>query len=267
VAALKALGLPVIQFTLGHLGYFHGLLQMLNLEPADVQELHAALDRKSSDDLETFVSRRRLGQADREAILHLLGLSGRDCPAILEAARASSRTQAMSDAVDRLTAVLQQLDHFGVASHFALDLADVRGMDYYTGITFKAYTTTIGFSVLNGGRYDNLVGHFGPPQPAIGCAFYLDRITLARSRQSGPPADPVPDFLVHGCACGAYVRIAEAARQAGHAVAVALGPESTFLPPTVLRCTCDGAVHLQTPTETRRLSHDEWIVYVNSSPA
>jgi len=48
----------------------------------------------------------------------------------------------MAGAVERLASVVDRLKHYEVDSYFAIDLADVRGMDYYTGITFKAYTTT-----------------------------------------------------------------------------------------------------------------------------
>ena len=145
----------------------------------------------------------------------------------------------MAAAVDRLRQIAARLDHYGVKQRFAIDLADVRGMDYYTGITFKAYTPQIGFAVVNGGRYDNLIGHFGPARPAVGCAFYLDRILLARTRQSGPPAEPAPDLLVYPCACGAYVQLAAAARAAGLVVALALGPETPDFAPRVVRCGCD----------------------------
>ncbi|MCB0236322.1 MAG: ATP phosphoribosyltransferase regulatory subunit, partial [Anaerolineae bacterium] len=62
----------------------------------------------------------------------------------------------------------------------SFDLGETRGMQYYTGITFKGYTAGLGFAICSGGRYDDLVGHFGPQQPAVGCALWLDRILLAR---------------------------------------------------------------------------------------
>lgn len=239
VQALAALDLPVVHFTLGHLGYFHGLVQHLGLELEAIQTLHSALDRKSQDDLAAFVGGLHLTGDDQASVLGLLQLSGEQGTGVLGRARALARNDTMARAVDRLRAVEARLDHHGVKEHFAIDLADVRGMDYYTGITFKAYTPQIGFSVVNGGRYDNLIGHFGPPQPAVGCAFYLDRILLAHTRQSSPPPDPVIDLLVYPCTCGGYVRLAEEARASGLVVALALGPETPGLATRIQRCTCD----------------------------
>ncbi len=242
VQSLAALELPEFIFTLGHLGYFHGLIEHLQLAPAAVQALHSALDRKSQDDLAAFVADLHLFAADRAAVLGLLDLAGPQGVGVLGRAQALARNSAMLAAIDRLRAVEARLDQYGVKSRFAIDLADVRGMDYYTGITFKAYTPQIGFAVVNGGRYDNLIGHFGPPQPAVGCAFYLDRILLARTRQSGPPAEPAPDLLVYPCACGDYVRLADEARAAGLAVALALGPEAVASDIRVMRCGCKGVM-------------------------
>jgi ATP phosphoribosyltransferase regulatory subunit len=69
-------------------------------------------------------------------------------------------------------------------------------MAYYTGITFKGYAPGLGFSICSGGRYDDLVGHFGPAQPAVGCALWLDRMLLARQRQAGRSLRVRPDLLL-----------------------------------------------------------------------
>ena len=266
VTALQALGLPVIQFTLGNLGFFHGLLQQLALEPADVQTLHDLLDRKSSDGLQAFAASQHLTVHDQASVLGLLDLVGPPDGEVLARAAGLARNDLMAGAVERLASVVERLKQYEVAPYFAIDLADVRGMDYYTGITFKAYTSTIGFSVVNGGRYDNLVGHFGASRPAVGCAFYLDRILWARARQSGPPVEPAPDLLVHPCACGAYVRLAKEARASGLVAALALGPEPEGAAPTTVRCTCDGTVLLHGPTGEHSHPSDNWLTHADRRP-
>ncbi|NOX64166.1 MAG: ATP phosphoribosyltransferase regulatory subunit [Chloroflexi bacterium] len=236
---LEALALPVIRFSLGHLGYFHGLVEHLGLTSVEIRVLQSALDRKSWDDLQAFADALDASGADREAVLGLLGLNGKQGEGVLARARKLARNQKMAEAVNQLDAVEKRLEHYGVKHFFVVDLADVRGMNYYTGITFKAYTDQMGFSIVNGGRYDNLVGHFGASRPAVGCAFYLDRILLARVRQSGPPPEPMPDILVHPCPCGGYVRLAEEARAAGRVAVIALGPEAPHDAPTTIRCSCE----------------------------
>ena len=52
-----------------------------------------------------------------------------------------------------------------MADAVSYDLAEVRDLDYYTGITFEGFAPGLGFSLISGGRYDDLIGHFGPPCP------------------------------------------------------------------------------------------------------
>ena len=57
------------------------------------------------------------------------------------------------------------------------DLGEVRGLDYYTGVHFEVYVAGAGRAAGAGGRYDELMGRFGRPMPAVG--------VLARSRHAG----------------------------------------------------------------------------------
>lgn len=251
VQALQNLSLAGFRFTLGHLGYFHGLLAHLQWPQPAIQRLQAALDRKSVDELQALIAERQLPAREQQVLGGLLDLAGDLESDVLERAAGLACNQAMAEAVANLQAIAQRLRHYGVSEAFMVDLADVRGMDYYTGITFKAYTPHMGSSIVNGGRYDNLVGHFGPKRPAVGCAFYVDRILLAQRRQHGPPPDPIPDLLVAPCACGAYVDVARICREAGLRTAMLLGPEdaATY---SVLRCRCDGSVMTETPGQAPR---------------
>ncbi len=256
--ALERLDLSSFRFTLGHLGYFHGLIEDLNLTPANVRALQSALDRKSQDDLAELVAQLALPSSAQAAAMALLNLSGSQGDEVYARAKTVARNQKMVEAVERLEAVGERLAQYGVEHHFDIDLADVRGMDYYTGITFKAYTPQIGFSIINGGRYDNLIGHFGLDQPAVGCALYLDRILLARTRQSGPPNNPESELLIHPCTCGGYVQLAEQARAAGLITAIALGPEPTNQNTPALHCTCNGSAMLATNVGTYNVPSKEW---------
>lgn len=60
--------------------------------------------------------------------------------------------------------------------HVVYDFGEVRGLDYYTGIHFEAFVAGAGSAVGAGGRYDDLMGRFGRPLPAVGLALDLDAI-------------------------------------------------------------------------------------------
>ncbi len=65
-----------------------------------------------------------------------------------------------------------------------VDLGEVRGLGYYTGITFAGYAPGAGAAVAAGGRYDELLARFGRPDPAIGFAVDLEFATQALERQA-----------------------------------------------------------------------------------
>ena len=54
---------------------------------------------------------------------------------------------------------------------------------YYTGIIFSAFTYGTGEPIAKGGRYDQLLAHFGTPYPAVGVGVDIDQLMSARIRQ------------------------------------------------------------------------------------
>jgi len=63
--------------------------------------------------------------------------------------------------------------------HVVYDFGEVRGLDYYTGIHFEIFVTGARTAVGAGGRYDDLMGRFGRPLPAVGLALDLDALAEA----------------------------------------------------------------------------------------
>ena len=80
-----------------------------------------------------------------------------------------------------------------------MDLGLVQRNDYYTGVVFSAYVEGRGEAVLVGGRYDNLLGHFGSPAPAIGFAVNIDALAEEFLKQDTEICSfRCADVLVHG---------------------------------------------------------------------
>ena len=66
-----------------------------------------------------------------------------------------------------------------VASRVIFDLGLVRNIGYYTGAVFDVYDPALGAPIGGGGRYDELLGRFGRPLPAVGFALGVDRLHIA----------------------------------------------------------------------------------------
>ncbi len=59
------------------------------------------------------------------------------------------------------------------------DLGLVRSLGYYTGAVFQVYDPAYGVPLGSGGRYDELLGRFGRPLPAVGFALNVERLHIA----------------------------------------------------------------------------------------
>jgi ATP phosphoribosyltransferase regulatory subunit len=214
VAALRAVGLPAFRITLGHVGFFRGLLAALGLPEKLAQQVREAVDRKAEAELSVLLREAgKLPPVARRAVLALPRLAGD--ASVLAEAEASCLNSSMMAALVDLQALAKLLDAHGVADAVSYDLAEVRDLDYYTGITFEGFAPGLGFAILSGGRYDDLVGHFGPSLPAVGWALTLDRVLLARELQGIGCPEPAVDVLVSAGDCATCLRWANSARGRG----------------------------------------------------
>ena len=93
-----------------------------------------------------------------------------------EAARLTGGAPDAVAALENLRKILRHLDAHGCLDAVILDLGLTGRHNYYTGAVFEVYSPKLGFTVANGGRYDNLLKRFGQNLPATGFAIYLERL-------------------------------------------------------------------------------------------
>jgi ATP phosphoribosyltransferase regulatory subunit len=172
----------------------------------------AALARKDRAGLR--VAARALPDAVRPLAEALVTLSG-PADATLSHARTLPWPAAVSDALDRLRTVLATFDDLADAPRPALsiDLGDLRGFDYYTGMRFAGYAAHAPDAVLRGGRYDDLVGRYGRARRAVGFAIDLEAVAEAQAQAGVAAPAQAPGVAVHGARGAA--ELARALRAAG----------------------------------------------------
>jgi ATP phosphoribosyltransferase regulatory subunit len=266
VQALRTAGLHGFHIALGQMAFFRSLLAEVAAPPAAIASLQSALDRQNSADLHAALAQMDVTQAVRQTLLALPHLNGG--PAILTAGYAYCLNDGMAAALARLQAIHDFLAAYDMVDAVSYDLGETRGMAYYTGITFKAYAPGLGFSVCSGGRYDDLVGHFGPQQPAVGCALWLDRLLLARQRQGWRPASLAPDLILSATGCQECLAATMQLRQAGWRVELdvlgRVGDELwryALLRGARMAATCAGSGQalLRSAAGERQIAVDAWL--------
>ena len=108
-------------------------------------------------------------------------------PEVLTRARNLIRNERSLKAIDHLEKIYSIIDGLQLGDHLTIDLGEIRGFDYYSGILFRAYVPGLGFEVANGGRYDGLPAQFGHDTPAVGFSFSLDRLEQIVDCDVGTP--------------------------------------------------------------------------------
>jgi ATP phosphoribosyltransferase regulatory subunit len=124
-------------------------------------------------------------------VRRLASLAG-DAGVLDEAERALAFCPSALHALAELKAVAAALEAAGLGARLSFDLGEVRGLDYYTGLVFRAYAPDLGFEVGGGGRYDRLLARFGRPMPAVGFMLGLDRLAALLERQENGEAPARP---------------------------------------------------------------------------
>lgn len=229
--ALARAGLTGVQVDVGHADFLPGLLEGAGLDATDRERVLAALHGRDLVAVEVALEGTPIGEAERGLLLRFPALrGGRE---ILDAAAAEGlRADRPRRALEELATLWDLLMAHGMEGHLHLDLGAVRDWDYYTGPTFELFSGELGFPLGTGGRYDNLLGRFGPALPATGFVLHVDRCCDALARRSGETATPLPEPLRVAYAAGAEamaIRAATALR--GPTTPVACDLEPSEAPP------------------------------------
>jgi ATP phosphoribosyltransferase regulatory subunit len=215
---LERLGAQGVVLALGHVGVFTGLLQGRPLEPARLQQLRERVEAKDVEGVRAVLAGSDLGANAREALAGLTGLAG-GLSVLDAAAEGLAFCPPAAGALAELRAVTEALATAGLAERLAIDLGEVRGLDYYTGLVFRIFASGLGFEVGSGGRYDTLLARFGRPLPAVGFMLGLDRVELLLGRQgTGPASAALPAEAVTGGDLGAALAEARRRRHEGRRV-------------------------------------------------
>jgi ATP phosphoribosyltransferase regulatory subunit len=194
IEGLRALGLDRFQIDLGHPDFFRGLLEEATPDSAKRREIRDALARKDASTLARLVQELAPPAPVAEALLALPTLFGREI--VLERAAKLAHTDRGKRALANLAEVYRLLKIYGLAESVLLDLGEVRGFDYYSGLYFEAYIAGFGASIAGGGRYDDMLGRFGYDCPAVGFAFDVARALAIMETQRGTVELPGPDFFI-----------------------------------------------------------------------
>ncbi|HUW77088.1 MAG TPA: ATP phosphoribosyltransferase regulatory subunit, partial [Gallionella sp.] len=167
--SLALLGIKDAHLDLGHVGVFRALVRHAKLDRKLESELFSAMQNKDSAALQILAN--PLDTVLRSALLALPTLYG-NCSDVLEKARRLlpdyPGVVAALDDLQNISGKLQAL-----VSSVGIDLADLRGYHYHSGMVFAVYHAGSHDAIALGGRYDDLGKSFGRARAATGFSMDL----------------------------------------------------------------------------------------------
>ena len=190
--ALALLGIKDVHLDLGHVGVFRALVNHAGLDKDTEAELFVALQSKDSAALQTLTQ--PLEKALRDALLALPTLYGSCVEVLARARKLLPDYPAIRAALDDLQSVSSKLQPW--VSVVGIDLADLRGYHYHSGMVFAAYHAGSHDAIALGGRYDDLGKSFGRARAATGFSMdlrQLYRLLPAQDVQLGVRAPHLDD--------------------------------------------------------------------------
>ena len=195
-ACLQQSGVQGLQLDMADVRVIDAVLAPLNLDASRVSAIHAALAAKDVTELQTLAA--DLPERVRADLCALPGLFGG--VAVLDAARRTlSASPALTAALDNLAWLAGQVQGMDVS----IDLADLRGYAYYTGMRFAVFargTQGEAVELARGGRYDEVGAVFGRKRPAVGFSLDIKELVSAVAPRPLEGAIRAPGAWTRACA-------------------------------------------------------------------
>ena len=172
---LRMAGLNKVYLDLSHAGVLEGILDGQGLERGDVEMLYSLLQSKDRPRLAIWA--KCLPTKSAEALMALTELNG-SCAQVLASAKKSLPKHALIDeALAQLEKLAAAIAALPGEVELSIDLSDLRGYQYHSGVMFAAYVDKLPQPIARGGRYDHVGEAFGRSRPATG--FSMDLLTLS----------------------------------------------------------------------------------------
>jgi ATP phosphoribosyltransferase regulatory subunit len=172
---LSVAGLNKVYLDLSHAGVLEGILDGQTIAKTDIETLYSLLQSKDRPRLAIWA--KCLPAKSAEALMALTELNGPCAQVLANAKKALPKHKLVDEALAQLEKLVCATATLSSDVELSVDLADLRGYQYHSGVMFAAYVDKLPQPIARGGRYDHVGQAFGRPRPATG--FSMDLLTLA----------------------------------------------------------------------------------------
>ena len=169
-------GVEPIYLDIGNVDVYKNLVQQAGLDAQDEMRLFELLQHKAVTEIRQLVSGLSIDAAVAAMLVQLAELNG-DL-ATLERARSQlgQAGEGVLAAIDYLERVATGVSRQNSAVKLNIDLAELHGYHYHTGVVFGAFVPRQGQEIARGGRYDDIGRIFGRARAATGFSTDLKQL-------------------------------------------------------------------------------------------
>lgn len=196
IDCMKNAGLEEFQVEIGNVMFFQGLLKEAGIAGDEEELLVNLIQEKNYFGVEELLNSLNIDKHISDVLLALPQMFG-SIDVLHTAAKLTNNKDCLA-AIDRLLKLYDYLKIIGYDKYISFDLGALSSHAYYTGIIFAGYTFGTGEPIVNGGRYDKLIGQFGCDKASIGFSMNVDSLMASMNRQKlSIPVDTNGILLVY----------------------------------------------------------------------
>jgi ATP phosphoribosyltransferase regulatory subunit len=187
ISTFESAGVKDIYLDIGNVDIYKNLAKQAGLTEDDEIRLFELLQQKAVTEIKQLVTSLSVDTSLAKMIMQLAELNG-DL-SIIDRAREQLRQAGpeVISALGYLERVAQAVSRHNKDVKLNLDLAELHGYHYHTGVVFGAFVPQLGQEIARGGRYDDIGKIFGRARPATGFSTDLKLLSALGSRDITMP--------------------------------------------------------------------------------
>ncbi|MFO8153947.1 ATP phosphoribosyltransferase regulatory subunit [Thioalkalivibrio sp.] len=191
LATLERCGVRDASIDLGHVDIYRSLARVAGLDPVRERTFFDLLQRKAIPEIEETLNAWQLDAEIGRQLRALVELNGgAEVLAEARAVLAAAPVQ-VSAAIAHLETVIARLQESHPDLDVHVDLGELRGYSYHTGLVFAAFVPGSGQEIARGGRYNDIGRVFGRARAATGFSTDLRQLLRLVPEEGEAPRDCV----------------------------------------------------------------------------
>jgi len=181
INSLIASGLRDFRIDIGQVQFFNGLLEEAGFDSNICDIIKNNVNKKDFVAVNNIVSKFNINENIKKIFEELpVLLGGKD---IISKVKKLITNKKSINALLELEKIYNILGDYQLQNFVSFDLGLTGNFEYYTGLILRGYSCDTGYSIVDGGRYDNLLKNYGCNYPSVGVAIKINELMSAIEKQ------------------------------------------------------------------------------------